>query len=414
MPTARNNGWLKDRLRILYVGSGLGNNHSRLAPQGLEVAARGRLSVAARCRKNYKESSINHRAPEQAISGQQSISPPHSVTWNYDMGTKIVSVGYKFPSFRVTNDMWQEQFAPKTKLMSNEFTRFISEGAEQRFYMMPGDTVDELGAHAALDCLERINFPPDEVEHIIHMANVPDTLVNGEGPKIQHRIGATRASTMDLTGVSCSGFVLGLNMAVSLIETGCYNNVLITCVANVGTRAADHRDVSAATLGQKTDKPAGKLGFVHQTRGEHYHVHMHKVVEDGKRTWKEDEEQHWGKHFFFIDPRKGVLAAQKAVHEFVPNAARLALERAGKTINDVQCLLTHQPGLASLRAWDKALNIDEKIHPNTMSEIGNSSTCTIPFTLCRTLEKGAIKDDDIILFMTPGSGQHVAALVWKW
>ena len=338
------------------------------------------------------------------------------------MSTKIISIGYKFPPFRVTNEIWQEQFAPKTQLMSNEFTRFISEGVEQRFYMMPGDTVDELAAQAALDCLRRIDFPPEEVEHIIHMANVPDTLVNGEGPKIQHRIGATRASTIDITGVSCVGFILGLNMAVSLIESGCYNNVLISCVANVGTRAADHRDVSAATLGdlatavlvQKTDAPVGKLGFVHQTRGQYYHVHVHKVVEDGKRTWQEDEKRHWGKHFFYIDPRKGVPAAKEGAQEFAPMVARLALERAGKTIDDVKWFITHQPGAAPMKVWDKLLGIDKEIHPNTLSEIGNSSFCTIPFTLLRTIEKGAIKDEDIILFLTPSSGQHAAALVWKW
>lgn len=338
------------------------------------------------------------------------------------MGTKIRSVGYHFPPERITNERWRDEFAPKASLMSNEFTRFISEGVSQRFYMRPGDAVDELAAQAALDCLKRIDFPPDRVEHIIHMSNVPDTFVNGEGPKIQHRIGATRASTFDITGVSCVGFIIGLNLATTLIETGCYNNVLITAVSNVGTRAADHRDVSAATLGdlgtailiEKTDGPAGKLSFVHETRGEYYPVHVHRRVDDGLRTWKEDEARPWGKHFFWIDPRKGVPAAQKGAHEYAPAAARLALERAGTSVDGIRWFITHQPGVAPMRLWDSLLGFDQAKHPNTLDEIGNSSFCTIPFTLRRTLDRHGIADGEHILFLTPSSGQHIAAMVWKW
>ncbi len=338
------------------------------------------------------------------------------------MGTKIRSIGYQFPAIKITNDIWRERFAPKTKLMSNEFTRFISEGVKERYYMRPEDTVDQLAAGAAIDCLQRIDASPESVQHIIHMSNVPDTFVNGEGPKIQHRIGARHASTVDLTGVSCAGFILGLNMATALIHSGTYDNVMLICVSNVGTRAADHRDVSAATLGdlatailiEKADGASGNLGFVHQTRGEYYHVHVHKALPDGKRTWAEDESKPWGKHFFFIDPREGVPAAQKGAQEYAPQAARMALARANTRMADIKWFITHQPGLAPMRLWDQLLGVDRAKHPHTLDEIGNSSFCTIPFTLRRTLDKGGVDDGDLLLLMTPSSGQHAAALVWRW
>jgi 3-oxoacyl-[acyl-carrier-protein] synthase-3 len=338
------------------------------------------------------------------------------------MGTKIISIGYKLAPVTVTNEIWQEKFATKQELLGNEFTRFISDGIEQRFYLGPGALIDEFAADAALDCLRRVDFSAERVEHIIHMANVPDTLVNGEAPKIQHRIGAVNASTFDLTGVSCVGFLLGLNLASALIEAGRCRNVLLSCVSNVGTRAADHRDVSASSLGDlaiaaliaRTDDDSGQLGYSHTTRGHFYPVHTHKQLPEGKRTWEEDRARHWGQHFFWVDHREGVPAAQQGASVYTPAAARAALERAGKTIADIDWFLTHQPGTAPMQLWDSILGIDPSKHPNTLKEVGNTSFCTIPFTMRRLLDREQIRDKQILLLMAPASGQHSAAMVWRW
>jgi len=338
------------------------------------------------------------------------------------MGTKIASIGYQFPRVRVSNEEWSGKFAPKTPLLGNDFTRFIAEGVEQRFYMEPGALVDEIAAEAATDCLRRVNFPVGEVEHIIHLSNVSDVFVNGDGPKLQDRIGARGASTVDLAGGSCAGFLIGLNMATALIEAGRYRNVLLSCVSNAGTRAADHRDVSGSTVGDlatsillvRSDDDAGLLGFCHETRGEYYHLHTHKEVLDGKRTWEADAGRHWGKHFFYIDHRDGILAAQQGAGVHAPNAARRALERANKTVGDMQWFVTHQPGSAPMKLWDKVLGFDAARHPNSLAEVGNVSICSIPFTLRRMLDKAAIESGQLMLFLTPASGQHVISMVWRW
>lgn len=338
------------------------------------------------------------------------------------MGTKIASIGYQLPPVRVTNDDWRDKFAPKAEILGNEFTRFIAEGIEQRFYMKPGAVVDEIAAEAVTDCLRRIDFPVDKLEHIIHLSNVSDVFVNGDGPKLQQRIGAHRASTIDLTGASCAGFLVALNMATALIETGRYSNVLISCVSNVATRAADHREVHASTVGDlatailvvRSDDAAGLLSCCHETRGEYYHLHLHKELVDGKRTWDADAGRHWGKHFFFIDHRDGVLIAQKGIAVHAPGAARLALERARKRMQDIQWLVTHQPGSAAMKLWDQLLEFDSARHPNSLAEVGNVSICSIPFTLRRMLDSHSIQDGQHLLLLAPGSGQHVVSVVWRW
>jgi 3-oxoacyl-[acyl-carrier-protein] synthase III len=338
------------------------------------------------------------------------------------MGAKIVSMGYAFPPLRVTNELWREQFATKKELLGNEFTRFITDGIEQRYYMGAGAAVADLGAQAALDCLRRADVPPDAVDHIIHMANVGDAFINGDGPRIQDRIGARHASTVDLTGVSCAGFLIGLDLATALIEARRHRRILLTCVSNVATRAADHRDVSASSVGDlatailvcASEGECGQLGYRHETRGEFYALHTHREVSEGQRTWADDAARPWGRHFFYIDHRDGIAAAQRGAAEFAPAAARRALEQAGKTTGEIDWFVTHQPGKAPMQLWDMLLGIPSEKHPHTLGEIGNSSFCTIPFTLARLREQERLKDRQHLLFLTPASGQHVVAMVWRW
>lgn len=338
------------------------------------------------------------------------------------MGTRITAIGYELPPLRVSNDRWRSEFATKHEIMSNEFTRFISEGIEQRYYWAAGTQVADVGAKAAIDCLRRADFPPERVEHILHLSNVGDAFVNGDGPKIQHLIGASNASAFDITGLACSGFVVLLSVASSLIETRRYDNVLITCVANPATRAADHRDVAASSLGdlavavlvERADGGSGMVSYCHETRGRYYELHRHKRIPDGKRTWEADRSEPWGDHFFYIDPTQGVIASRQAAQEFIPGTARKALERAGMSVKDLRWFVSHQPGTAPMKVWEEVLGIDSSIHPDTLAEIGNSSSCTVPFTLARMLEKKAIDRGDLLLLLAPGSGHQAASAVWRW
>jgi 3-oxoacyl-[acyl-carrier-protein] synthase-3 len=338
------------------------------------------------------------------------------------MGTRIASIGYVLPPLRVSNDTWREQFASKVELSSNEFSRFISDGIEQRYYWKEGTRVADVGAQVALDCLSRVDFSPKKVEHIILLTNVSDTFINGEAPRVQALIGASGCSTFDLTGVACSGFLIALNAANALIVSGSVNNVLIVCVANPASRAADHRDVSACSFGdlatavllERTNDDAGLRGYCHKTRGEYCDLLGHGFVPDGKRTWPSESDQPWARHFFYVDPREGVVTARRGAEEYLPESGRIALEKAAMTPDNIRWFVTHQPGTAPMRIWDRALGFDPSKHPNTIAEIANCSFATIPFTLRRILDRGDIRKGDDLLLLAPGSGQHAVSAVWRW
>lgn len=339
------------------------------------------------------------------------------------MGTKMVSIGYELPSIRVSNEVWRDRFAAKFELSTNEFSRFISDGIAQRFYWKPEETVAEVGTRAARNCLERIGFPPDKIEHIIVMTNVSDTFINGEAPRIQANLGAHgTSSSFDLTGVACSGFLIALYTANALITSGSVDNVLIVCVANPASRAADQRDVSACSFGDlasavllaRTDGDSGLLGYCHRTRGQDCDLLGHGYVPDGMRTWSEHADQPWAKHFFYVDHREGVVAARKGAEVYLPESAKIAMAKARRTPADLRWFVSHQPGTAPMRIWDRAIGFPTEKHPDTIAEIANCSFATIPYTLRKIWDQGKLDDGDEVLLLAPGSGQHAVSVVWRW
>jgi 3-oxoacyl-[acyl-carrier-protein] synthase-3 len=339
------------------------------------------------------------------------------------MGTKMISIGYELPPNRISNEVWRDRFAAKVELSTNEFSRFVSDGIEQRYYWNPSDSVADAGARAARDCLERVRFPPERLDHIICMTNVGDTFINGEAPRIQASLGAHgTSSTIDYTGVACTGFLVALYTANALIANGSIANALIVCVANPASRAADQRDVSACSLGDlasavllvRSDSDSGLLSYCHKTRGQDCGVLGHRYVADGQRTWSEHAAEPWGKHFFWVDPRDGVLAARRGAEVYLPEAAKLAMAKAKRTPDDLRWFVSHQPGTAPMQVWDRALGFAAAKHPNTIAEIANCSFATIPYTLRKLWDQGKLDDGDELLFLSPGSGQHAVAVVWRW
>ena len=110
----------------------------------------------------------------------------------------------------------------------------------------------------------------------------------------------------------------------------------------------------------------------------------------------------------------GLDTARKGAEVYLPESGRAAMEKAGKRPQDIRWFITHQPGTAPMRIWDKALGFDVSKHPDTIAEIANCSFATIPYTLRKVLDRGEISPGDDLLLLAPGSGQHAVSIVWRW
>src|SRR5689334_9912648 len=99
-------------------------------------------------------------------------------------------------------------------------------GIRERRRIQPGDNNSDYAVKAAQRALEAGGLTPQDVDHILIATVTPDRILPSMSCTVQNKLGATHAACLDLNA-ACSGFLYGLQLAQSLIESGVSDTVLL-------------------------------------------------------------------------------------------------------------------------------------------------------------------------------------------
>jgi 3-oxoacyl-[acyl-carrier-protein] synthase-3 len=224
---------------------------------------------------------------------------------------------------------------------------------------------------------------------------------------------AWNAAAMDLNA-ACTGFVYGLVVGSNMIKGGTNNTVLV-----VGTEKLHHLidftdrstcilfgDGAGAVVLEATDEPVGILSSNLGMDGSAGHVL--EVPIDGTMG---DRGQ--------LDPAQcgismeGQEIFRRAVTK-MGESARIALDEAGLTLEDVDLLVPHQANVRIIDATARRLGLDDaKVYVNIHS-YGNTSAATVPVALTEALEDGRINPGDVVVFTAFGGGLTWGSVVYRW
>ena len=119
-------------------------------------------------------------------------------------------------------------------------------GIRTRRLLREGEDVTTLAVAACADALADAGRAAEDVDAILVSTVTPDYITPGLAPLVATRLGAVRASAVDMNG-ACAGFLYALDHASALIETGRASLVLV-CGAEALSRITDHDDRSTAVL----------------------------------------------------------------------------------------------------------------------------------------------------------------------
>lgn len=336
------------------------------------------------------------------------------------MGVTISAIGCYKPKVYVSNEIWREKFAPALELGGHEFLRMIGEGVVQRYYAAPEETVVSMAGEAIRNCLEKSHVSPEEIDLIIHAANVSDEL-SGDCARITRAVGATRAASYEITDVACAGFMVPFFQAVAFIESGLYRNVVVSCVGNAASRGGNMTDWLAAALGELAtatlltpcEGDRGLIAQSHKTLGQHAGIFQFMPLPYGVMAWpRAHQKKYWANLFHFIIPKE-LPNMQRISTELALEAVEQTLKKADLSFSDIQWLVTHQAG-ELLSTWRNLFGVTRERHLDTFAEIGNSSMSNIPYTLMKAMEEGKFSAGDKVLLFTPGTGVHLTCGIWKW
>ena len=91
-----------------------------------------------------------------------------------------------------------------------------------------------------------------------------------------------------------------------------------------------------------------------------------------------------------------------------------ALDKAGKTIEDLDMFIPHQANLRIAQFVQQKFGLpDEKIH-NNIQKYGNTTAASIPIALSEAIEEGKIKRGDLVLLSAFGSGFTWGSVLFEY
>ncbi len=282
------------------------------------------------------------------------------------------------------------------------------------------ESATDLEARAALQCIERAGWSPEDVDLLIGCTLLPEKLNPSNVALTQHKIGARRAAAIGLD-MACIGPVPALMMADALFRTGQFSRIVV--VASCQLRGAmDDTDpavfavcgdgAAAVALGP-VDERAGLLATHLTARGEYWsNVGIEPRGPRHPRAGGACEIR----PRFYIDHSRG-----GDVKEFftwcmasVPDAVGELLRKVGLTIDDVDWVCPHQNVKTVSEAWIDRIGVPRARVIETRKEYGNVGPANVLLNLDRGATSGAFRHGDKILLFGQGSGMSVGALLLRW
>ncbi len=256
-----------------------------------------------------------------------------------------------------------------------------STGVLKRHISAPETCTSDLCLAAARRLLDVLDCPIDSVDMLVFLSQTPDYILPATACALHGKLGLSKHCAAFDINLGCSGYTYGLWMASNLIQNGAVKRVLllvgdtISKVASPENRATFplFGDAGTATL-LECDGDASEMpwSFSWGTDG---HGANHLIVKEGgfRAPERFSEAQ-------FLSMDGGEIFAFTLAE--VPALVQNLLDGAKWTLSDVDAVVLHQANTFMLKHLAKRMQIEPEQLPMCLSHYGNTSSASIPMTLC--------------------------------
>lgn len=318
----------------------------------------------------------------------------------------VRGVGHYLPDRVVPNSHF-ESFLDTT----DEWIRGRS-GIERRHFAAEGQTTSDLGARAAEAALKMAGMKADDIDALIVATSTPDLTFPSAATMIQGQLGMTRGFAFDVQAV-CAGFVYALSNANALILSGQAQRVLVIG-AETFSRIMDWTDRGTCVL---FGDGAGALILEAQDgtdSAEDRGILSTDLHSDGRY-----------RDLLYVDggvsssQSTGVLRMEgkevfRHAVEKLAQTAHAALDKAGVAATDVDWIVPHQANLRIIKATAQKMKLPMDKVVVTVQDHGNTSAASIPLALSVGVERGQIKQGDLLVAEAIGGGLAWGSVVLRW
>ncbi|AFM15790.1 3-oxoacyl-(acyl-carrier-protein) synthase III [Mycolicibacterium chubuense NBB4] len=290
-----------------------------------------------------------------------------------------------------------------------------------RHHVAPETTAVDMVEQAAAGLIARHGRDAvSGADVLITHTQLPDMPFYGAGGAMAHRLGMKPNWVIDLHNGGCAAFVLGLQLARTLLGTGNGTSALIAVVQNAAGQIFEQPTIrrraqaavpgDGAAIGLVTRSECSPILDVEcRTYGE-YAGDMTIAIDPPRKWWEAGPGE--GCIGFTESKITKVLARG---NRQVPEVSYAVCDRIGVQSKDIDLFVTNQPNRVFLRNWREALELPAERHVDTFDECGNLFAAGIPVNLDRAATDGRLKAGDLVLmaaFAHAGDFAGAAAVRW--
>lgn len=313
-------------------------------------------------------------------------------------------------------------------------------GVEQRYYADAGEGSADLGMIAAKNALDAAGRTTADIDALIFATMTPNYYFPGNGPVVQAKMGFAEIPTFDIRQ-QCSGFLYGLDLADSLIQSRKYQRILLIG-ADVHTPLMPWKNGWDTTIGAE-DREVTPEEYAANTQyrdrtvlfGDGAGAVVVEASENGERGLLASKLFTNGSNIDALYMKGGsarrpfitaeqvdsgdlipVMEGRQVFKEAVsrmPDSVRAVCATAGIEVGDIDLLLIHQANLRIVEAVAKQLALPSEKVPHNIERYGNTTAGTLPILFHECLADGRIKPGMLICFTALGSGLHWGAALYR-
>ena len=275
----------------------------------------------------------------------------------------------------------------------DRFKPLMGEATVQKFkkstgvlgqYVSPDkQTTADLACAAAKEILESRNICVDEIGALVFVTQTPDYAKPATACVLQYRLGLPMDCIAFDVNLGCSGFVNGINIAASLMQssklkyallllgdTAYRDQILNTLYPKDDSGKMLFGDAAAAVL-LEHDESAEPIACAFRTDGSRYKSIIHVNSHHRHLKWKEYGSLMDGVGVFNFT----ITDVPAMINEFMRNA--------GTTPDDYDCLVLHQANLYVMKQVAKRTGFPLEKMLVSIDEFANTSSASIPTALTK-------------------------------
>jgi 3-oxoacyl-[acyl-carrier-protein] synthase-3 len=233
---------------------------------------------------------------------------------------------------------------------------------------------------------------------------------------VQAKLGASKAAAFDLSA-ACSGFVYGMAVAKSLVQSGQFKKILLIGGEKL-TSFIDWTDrgscmlfgdgAGAVILGERTEGEGEILSTYLVANGQD--ADLLKIPAGGSRMPSSEASVRDNLHTLKMQGREVFKIAVKVMADAVLEA----LQRAGLSLAQADLIIPHQANLRIIQAIAERLQLPEEKFFVNIDKVGNTSAASVAIALDHAVREGRLRKGNHVVLVAFGAGTTLAASVMRW